>query len=173
MPPNGGADAGESSLRIREAVRALVVDPDRRVLLVRFEFPDRHVWATPGGGMEPGESTEEALRRELHEELGLADVEIGPQIWERTHIIPFLSGLWDGQHDRYFLVETPAFEPTPTLTWEQLNAEYLFEMRWWTPEEIAEFTPTKRLVFAPHRFPLLYRSFLDDGVPTTPTDTGR
>ena len=57
-----------SELRIREAVRALVIDPDDRVLLVRFEFPNTGThWATPGGGVEPGETDHQALRRELDE----------------------------------------------------------------------------------------------------------
>ena len=159
-----------TSLRIREAVRALVVDPAHRTLLVRFEFPDRHVWATPGGGMEPGETVEEALRRELGEELGLHDFEIGPLIWERTHIVPFLNGLYDGQHDRCYLVETASFEPAPALTWEQLNAEFVFEIRWWTPDEIDAFEPSESLVTAPRRFTELYRRLLDDGVPDAPFD---
>ena len=59
-------------LRIREAVRALVIDPQHRVLLVRFEFPRSGTrWALPGGGLEPGESDHDALRRELAEELGI------------------------------------------------------------------------------------------------------
>ena len=159
-----------TSLRIREAVRALIVDQDRRVLLVRFEFPDAHVWATPGGGMEPGETVEDALRRELGEELGLTTFDVGPLVWERTHIIPFLDGRFDGQHDRCFLVETDAFAPAPALSWEQLNAEYLFEIRWWTPDEVAAFQPTDRLITAPRRLAALFSSVLTDGVPATPFD---
>lgn len=164
--------ASDAPLRIREAVRALIVDPERRVLLVRFQFPDRHVWATPGGGMEPGESVEDALRRELGEELGLTDFEIGPPVWERTHIIPFLNGRFDGQHDRCFLVETGAFEPAPTLTWNELNAEYVYEIRWWTPEDVAAFAPTDALVTAPRRFAEIYRRLLDEGIPDHPVDAG-
>jgi len=40
-----------------------VVDPADRVLLVRFEFPHWTGWATPGGGVDPGETDDEALRR--------------------------------------------------------------------------------------------------------------
>jgi 8-oxo-dGTP pyrophosphatase MutT (NUDIX family) len=167
------AGTSSTTLRIREAVRAVIVDPERRVLLVRFEFPARHVWAMPGGGIEPAETVEDALRRELSEELGLEDPVIGPQVWERTHIIPFLDGLWDGQHDRFFLVETESFEPRPHLTWEQLHAEHLFEIRWWSPDELAAFTPTRDLCFAPRRLPEVYASLIADGVPATPIDTGR
>ena len=90
--------------RIRSSVRALVLDPLDRVLLVRFEFPEVTVWATPGGGQEPGEDDEATLRRELDEEAGLEQVDIGPHIWDRLHIVPFLDGRWDGQRDRIYLV---------------------------------------------------------------------
>ena len=54
-----------AELRIRPAVRGVVVTPDADVLLVRFEFPTRTVWALPGGGLEPDEDHLTALRREL------------------------------------------------------------------------------------------------------------
>jgi double-stranded uracil-DNA glycosylase len=51
----------------RRAVRAVIVDDDERVLLVQYENPVTNAtwWGTPGGGIEPGESHEHALRREL------------------------------------------------------------------------------------------------------------
>ena len=51
---------------MRIAARALILDPDNRVLLVRFEFPDEvALWAMPGGGVDDGETHEEAIVREL------------------------------------------------------------------------------------------------------------
>ena len=170
VDPLVGDDTGD--LRIREAVRAVVVDPDHHVLLVRFQFPGAHVWATPGGGMEPGEDAAATLRRELDEELGLLDVPIGPHIWDRLHIVAFLNGQWDGQRDRFYLVDGPAFDPRPRLTWEQLNAEHLFEIRWWSPAELAAFAPTTTEFFAPRRLPELFATLLADGPPSSPIDTG-
>jgi 8-oxo-dGTP pyrophosphatase MutT (NUDIX family) len=158
-------------LRIRTAVRALLLDPDDRVLLVRFEFPRVSVWATPGGGKEVDEDDEIALRRELDEELGLTGITIGPLIWTRLHVIPFLDGNWDGQRDHIYLVRSDRFEPTPRLTWEQLRAERLYEMRWWTMPEIAAASAAG-VRFAPQRLPARLAALLADGPPAGPVDVG-
>lgn len=43
------------------------------ILLVRQEKPGREYWLLPGGGVNAGESLVDALRRELEEEVGLAE----------------------------------------------------------------------------------------------------
>jgi 8-oxo-dGTP pyrophosphatase MutT (NUDIX family) len=161
------AEGDTAGLRIREAVRALVVDPDHRVLLVRFEFPEGTRWALPGGGLEDGETHLEALHRELDEELGLRGAEIGPHIWDRLHLIPFVDGNWDGQRERIHLVHVPAFEPVPRLSWEQLNAEMMFEVRWWRADDITDGLP-----FAPTALRTHLDRLFRDGPPNRPVDVG-
>src|SRR5436190_3729534 len=56
-----------SGLPIRQAVRAVVVAPDHRILLLRYVTEYESWWIPPGGGVDPGESDEDALRRELRE----------------------------------------------------------------------------------------------------------
>jgi len=67
----------------RNAVRAIVLTPELKVLLMRVRAPEGGdwFWITPGGGLEPGETEEVGLRRELKEELGLQRFEIGPLVW--------------------------------------------------------------------------------------------
>ena len=154
------------ALRIREAVRAIVLDTADHILLVRFEFPGGTRWALPGGGIEPGESNIEALRRELAEEVGLLDATIGEHVWNRLHIVPFINGAWDGQRERIHLVRTTPFIPAPLLSWEEMNAEYVFELRWWSLAEIE----TADTTFAPTDLAGHLRRLLDTGPENQPVD---
>ncbi len=156
-----------SEPRLRQAARAVVVDPDNRVLLVRFEFPARVVWATPGGGIEEGETDEHALHRELLEETGLGTFELGPLVWLRTHLFE-LAGGFDGQHERYYLVRTPRFEPLPRLGWDELRLEGMTAVRWWTLDELEHGEET----FAPRRLPAFVGEIVRGGPPAEPIDVG-
>ncbi len=153
-------------MRIRQAARALIVDPDDRVLLVRFEFPAGTRWALPGGGIEPGESPVEAIRRELVEEVGLHEADVGPHLWTRVHIIPFISGHWDGQREVIHLVRTDRFEPAPVLSWEAMHAEYVHELRWWTADEIRDASA----VFVPRALHAHLLPVLAGELPEAPLD---
>jgi 8-oxo-dGTP diphosphatase len=157
-----------TTLRIRPAVRAVVLDPADRILLVRFDFDGREVWACPGGGIEDGEAIEVAMSRELDEEIGLTSFTLGPCVWTREHVIPLFGGRWDGQRERFHLVRTEAFEPTPRFTPEELAAEGMAGMRWWTP---AELRASDR-VFAPRRLSALLDALLASGPPPQPIDAG-
>ncbi len=162
-----------NELRLRPAARAIVVDEEDRVLLVCFDFghaavADRRVWAMPGGGIEDGETDEQAIRRELLEEAGLAKFELGPLVWTRTHVVPLGHGRWDGQTERYYLVRAPAFDPKPRLSWAELRAENMIAVRWWTLGELE----AAEAVFAPRRLPSLVRSLLEEGPPGEPLAAG-
>lgn len=54
-------------------VAAAMIDGDGRVLVQRRPpgKPMAGLWEFPGGKIDPGERPEDALRRELHEELGI------------------------------------------------------------------------------------------------------
>lgn len=59
-----------TSLRV-PCVGAVVRDDDRLLLVRRGTEPGRGRWSVPGGRVEPGESTRDAVVREVHEETGL------------------------------------------------------------------------------------------------------
>lgn len=62
-----------SSVPITEVAAAVLTQPDGRVLLARRPAGKAYAgyWEFPGGKVEPGESLDAALTRELHEELGI------------------------------------------------------------------------------------------------------
>jgi 8-oxo-dGTP pyrophosphatase MutT (NUDIX family) len=153
---------------VRPAARALVLDPDGHVLLVRFVNPDtgEEFWTTPGGGVDTGETLEEAVRRELREEIGL-DAELGPVIWTRREVYPWAGKTYD-QPEQIVLVRTANFEPNPQIGRKGLVAEDVHELRWWTLEELEG----SDAVFYPTRLAHFLRKLLQEGPPEQPIDVG-
>lgn len=72
------------SIRIR--VAGILVQ-DGKILLVRHEKNDKSYWLIPGGGVDFGESAEEALIREFQEEVGLP-IQVGPLVLVHDSIPP-------------------------------------------------------------------------------------
>jgi 8-oxo-dGTP diphosphatase len=79
--PKGRTHEAGPALRF---VAAALIVRDGEVLIGqrRADQPMASQWEFPGGKIEPGESPQEALARELTEELGIA-AEVGPAV---THI---------------------------------------------------------------------------------------
>lgn len=159
----------------RRAVRALVVSPEARVLLIRCTEPGTGAswWVTPGGGVEPGESDDAALRRELEEEVGIVappGADAWPCVWLREHVFTWNQNV-HRQRELYHLVRLgAAVSAAPRLSREQLLAEGLDgDPRWWALGELARADED---VFAPRRFPELLAALLRDGPPPAPIDVG-
>ena len=155
--------------KIVHVAAAVITRPDGSFLLGQ-RAPDTFYpgyWEFPGGKVEPGETPRDALIRELDEELGLTEPAIGPLVWQRLHIIPFIDGMYDGQRDHIYLVRTAAFEPAPRLTWPELNAEYVFELRWCTPGELDDLG-----ALVPATLPEHLSTLLRNGPPKEPVDVG-
>ncbi|HBK46636.1 MAG TPA: DNA mismatch repair protein MutT, partial [Xanthomonadaceae bacterium] len=77
------------SLRSIHVVAGVITDARGRILLTRrTETRDMPgLWEFPGGKREPGESSEQALARELHEELGI-EADVGEWLMEVPQLYP-------------------------------------------------------------------------------------
>ncbi len=123
----------------RLAARVLVIDPDGCVLLFRGYDPARPEagawWITPGGGVDAGERVDDAARRELHEETGLAVDDVGPVLFERRVVFRFEDDHFD-QTEHFFCVRAERFAVTNS-GWTDLEQRSVLEHRWWTRAELA------------------------------------
>jgi 8-oxo-dGTP diphosphatase len=133
-----------SALRkARPSARLLIVDPDNHVLLFRFDASDgRPFWATPGGGCDPGETYEQAARRELIEETGF-DLDPGRQVHRRRVEFTTLEGEEIWSDERYFLVRVGE-QAIDTSRHTALERRVMQHHRWWP---LAELRITTDLVF--------------------------
>lgn len=139
-----GPRAGTIEMRKRPSARLLVLDPDDRVLLFRFEHKTGSLagnvfWATPGGGLEPDESYEEAACRELLEETGLRIDDPGPEIHARQARFRTPDGAMVAADERFYLVRTERAEISQE-GWDVTEREVMGEHRWWSMAELRSAT---------------------------------
>lgn len=123
----------------RRAARVLLLDADGRILLQNCCDPadrERTWWVTTGGGLDQGETPEQAGAREVVEETGLrADpAELGPVVHRRLSEFTF-AGQAYRQSEDYFLLRTAAFDAVPTGH-SALEMVAVLGLRWWTRAEL-------------------------------------
>lgn len=153
----------------RRAARVLLVDAEDRVLLfegINPDRPDEPFWMTPGGGVEEGETDEEAARRELEEETGCVGIPLGAPVWTRVGHFDF-AGTSYRQRETFFLARVPSWE-VDTAGHNDEEQRCLLSHRWWPVEELYELD---RPVF-PTRLADLLADLLRDGPPAHAIEVG-
>ena len=159
----------------RDTARALVLDPDDRLLLIAYEADVdvdparpglRRFWFTPGGGLEPGESREEALRRELEEEIGVADVGPAPVVARReTPFLLFRRKRFVRESYHLVRLSSPAID---TARLAETEDNPVLDVRWWPLDELERADD----VVEPRGLVALARRLARGDLPSSPVDLG-
>ena len=152
----------DSFMKRRPSSRLLVLDPENRLLLFLFNYntgclAGQKYWATPGGAVEPGESFEEAAKRELFEETGISVAEIGPDVARREFEMQLPDGEIVIADERLYLVRVSE-QSMSKENWTAMEKEVMAEHRWWTNEELAATTET---VYPENLRVLVYETAVD------------
>lgn len=108
-----------SSFDERSAARAIMIDDSSRIALMHVT--NKNYYKLPGGGVDPGESLEEALLRELKEEAGAHNVEILSEIGQ---IVEYREQ-WQRKGTHYcFLVKLTEALLAPQQTDKEIDHGY-------------------------------------------------
>jgi ADP-ribose pyrophosphatase YjhB (NUDIX family) len=129
--------AGKGELLVRHAGRVVLLDPDDRVLLMRYDDgpPNGIHWSTPGGGLNPGEDYATGAARELAEETGWDDIALLGEIYRRTHVMEHADRILR-QVERFFLARTDQAGRPITGVEEMHASDGIAAWRWWTLDEL-------------------------------------
>ncbi|HEV1996806.1 MAG TPA: NUDIX domain-containing protein [Candidatus Dormibacteraeota bacterium] len=147
----------------RFAARVVLLDPDDRVLL--FNWANRikgtNWWATPGGGLEQGETSHDAALRELREEAGISLPIIEGPLWRTSHFFRSGPDLVQ-QFETFFLGRAPS-DDVSTAGFDRFEVEITLGHRWWPLDDMDAATEP----IYPRGLAGLVREVLNHGVPAT------
>ena len=126
---------GQAPKRLRRAARIILIDPQERTLLFRFDVAGRPpFWVTAGGECDPNESFDDAARRELLEETGIT-ADPGPQIARIKPEFVTVEGEPVQGDERYYFVRVE-HDAIDTSRHTELEKQVMTQHRWFTLDEL-------------------------------------
>ena len=128
----------------RPAARVVLLDRERQIFLVKGSDPMRPEkgtwWEIPGGGIERGESSADAAKRELYEETSIKSIEILKEIngffeyeLPKNLVGIIWKGKYRGQTQKWFIARFIGNENEINL--QTKNPEFI-EWKWIVPDEL-------------------------------------
>ena len=99
-------------------VGAVVLDGERVLLVKRGHAPLKGQWSLPGGGVETGETLEQAVAREVLEETGVT-IEVGPIV----EVLDRISRDSEGRVEHHFVLVDFVARPSGGLLRSASDAE--------------------------------------------------
>jgi 8-oxo-dGTP pyrophosphatase MutT (NUDIX family) len=129
--------------RHRPTASILVLNNHNQVLLLEIADPDTppvHFRVTPGAGVEPSETFEDAAKRALFEETGFVVAGVGKAVWQRRKPV-FFGGDWVDADELTFVVRVSFAEVVHDNQLEQ-ERMVIRNHRWWSLEELRTTSDT-------------------------------
>ena len=133
-------DATSINPRLRIAVRAILFNENNQIAYLHIvgcdKFGQRDHLETPGGGVDEGETLEEALKRELSEELG-ASVDIIKEVGYIDIEYKLLNRI---DRENYFICKLNNISSSHQLDYEK---ELFKGVKWLTMDEALDYLTNK------------------------------
>ncbi len=148
------------AMTTRNQARGFVLNDAGQVVLVKYEDtepvnpaePDiLKYWVLPGGGIEPGESYEQTVAREVLEETGVEVTDVGRRIYVLEKELIYAGSL-HRMHAEYYLARCTGQPAASNCDPD----EGIVDVRWWNIDQIR----TSDEIFLPKGFLDLFESAL-------------
>lgn len=126
-----------NKLPFRQGVQAFIINNDKQVLIVSA-VDDHEYWKMPAGGIDPGETSEQAVHREMKEELNI-DIEIIKKSKHRNeflwpeHAVKKHGYKYKGQQQNIFIVK---IKPNQNIV---IKEDEVYEYKWINSNEIGKY----------------------------------